>query len=514
MFNICSFERAIVVKYLSTTTNKQTLQQTTKQEIFSFGELIKSCNYLLFYVFSNLNQQNPLFLQALERLVLSRNKDVGKKKISKSSPAKLKRLFGLGKKCSTENVSLNFTEIKVIVVDIEFNLNEGNLFSFNDFELFYFPSQNYLYKSRLLRSLNFVTAPSLFILDCSELKIISQAYNSLIDDQYCENFPWQFVSSSEFLNGMKLLKNCGDGGLNENVEFDKIGNGVKGIFFGAKWCPPSKQMSKQLSEIYPKIKESHPSFEIIFCSYDRSEDSFKEHFKGMPWLSLPYKSEKALANAFDVQGIPTFLLLNEDFSIISRNGRNVLLSDPLGYPWERKSLYELTEHTVHQLSEMASLILFTDGSPEDTEFSIQLLTTCIDNLLKGEQKEEEQNESKNILKGDLISLNSENANSLGNDPLQFFYTGEDPICDDVLENLGQENADLPLLLICDVLAGHLAICDKPDVSEDVLREFVEEYKSGKCQQVIPIPNNKKVQVKPPYKIHSKLDTKVSRGQAV
>jgi len=76
-----------------------------------------------------------------------------------------------------------------------------------------------------------------------------------------------------------------------------------------------------------------------------------------------------------------------------------------------------------------------------------------------------------------------------------------------LENLGQENADLPLLLICDVLAGHLAICDKPDVSEDVLREFVEEYKSGKCQQVIPIPNNKKVQVKPPYKIHSKLDTK-------
>jgi len=86
-----------------------------------------------------------------------------------------------------------------------------------------------------LRSLNFVTAPSLFILDCSELKIISQAYNSLIDDQYCENFPWQFVSSSEFLNGMKLLKNCGDGGLNENVEFDKIGNGVKGIFFGAKW---------------------------------------------------------------------------------------------------------------------------------------------------------------------------------------------------------------------------------------------------------------------------------------
>ncbi|CAK5085683.1 unnamed protein product [Meloidogyne enterolobii] len=80
MLNISSFERAIIVKYFPT-TNKQELQPT-KQEIYSFGELIKSCNYLLFYVFSNLNQQNPLFLQALERLVFSRNKE-GKKKISK-----------------------------------------------------------------------------------------------------------------------------------------------------------------------------------------------------------------------------------------------------------------------------------------------------------------------------------------------------------------------------------------------------------------------------------------------
>jgi hypothetical protein len=62
-------------------------------------------------------------------------------------------------------------------------------------------------------------------------------------------------------------------------------------------------MSKQLAEIYPKIKDQNPYFEIIFCSYDRSEDSFKEYFGGMPWVSLPYGSEKPLANAFDVQGL-------------------------------------------------------------------------------------------------------------------------------------------------------------------------------------------------------------------
>ncbi|KAF7632809.1 Thioredoxin domain-containing protein [Meloidogyne graminicola] len=476
MFNISSFEHSIVSKLPFSKNFTESNQ--TKQETFTIGELIRSCNYLLFYVFSSFTIPNPLFIQSLQQLITSRKKDV-KKKINKSSPAKLKRLFGLGKKGSTENVSLAFTDIKVVVIDVEFNLDEINL-PIDSLELFFFLNQNYLYKSRLLRALNFVTAPSLFILDCSELKIISQAYTSLINDQNCENFPWQFTPPNELLKG-NLLKNTNDGSF-ESVEFDKIGKGVKGLFFGAKWCPPSKQMLKQLTEIYPKIKEQNPYFEIIFCSYDRSEDSFKEHFGRMPWLSLPYGTEKQLANTFDIQGIPTFLLLDEDFSLISRNGRNVLLSDPQGYPWKRKPLYELNEHTVHRLSEMTSLTLFTDGSPEDTEFSIQLLNTLL---------EEQQNElTKNTSKADLMSINSENVFSFGIDPLQIFYTGDDPICDDVLENLGLEDADLPLLLICDVLSGHLAICDKPDVSEDILREFVEEYKNGKSK-VIAIPNNKK-----------------------
>lgn len=70
-------------------------------------------------------------------------------------------------------------------------------------------------------------------------------------------------------------------------------------------------MLKQLTEIYPKIKEQNPYFEIIFCSYDRSEDSFKEHFGRMPWLSLPYGTEKQLANTFDIQGF--FLIFEYSF---------------------------------------------------------------------------------------------------------------------------------------------------------------------------------------------------------
>lgn len=61
-------------------------------------------------------------------------------------------------------------------------------------------------------------------------------------------------------------------------------------------------MFKKLCEIYPKIKEENQEFEIIFCSSDRSEESFRDHFKTMPWLALPYGNVKSISKAFDVQG--------------------------------------------------------------------------------------------------------------------------------------------------------------------------------------------------------------------
>jgi nucleoredoxin len=63
-------------------------------------------------------------------------------------------------------------------------------------------------------------------------------------------------------------------------------------------------LCKQLCEIYPKLKQQHAdAFEIIFCSYDRSEESFREHFSTMPWLSFPYGNQKALSKAYDIHGL-------------------------------------------------------------------------------------------------------------------------------------------------------------------------------------------------------------------
>lgn len=130
-----------------------------------------------------------------------------------------------------------------------------------------------------------------------------------------------------------------------------------------------------------------------------------------------------MINPFIPSGIPTFLLIDEHFSLITRNGLNLLLSDPSGYPWNRKPLYELTELTAHRLSEMPSIILFTEGSPEDTEFSIQFLGACAELI----PQVVGIGNGNDVGPSCSSKTNHQSANFM--DQLQIFYTGEDPICD-------------------------------------------------------------------------------------
>lgn len=57
--------------------------------------------------------------------------------------------------------------------------------------------------------------------------------------------------------------------------------------------------------MYKKVKKNGHKFEIIFVSSDRSEESFKNFFKNMPWLAVPYSEEKCrkeLTNLYGVGG--------------------------------------------------------------------------------------------------------------------------------------------------------------------------------------------------------------------
>uniref|UniRef100_A0A1I7W735 Protein kinase domain-containing protein n=1 Tax=Heterorhabditis bacteriophora TaxID=37862 RepID=A0A1I7W735_HETBA len=118
-----------------------------------------------------------------------------------------------------------------------------------------------------------------------------------------------------------------------------------------------------------------------------------------------------------------------------------LIGDPLGskFPWGPQPLYELNEFTVCRLRDEPSLILFTGMS--------------ISNWLTQDN---------------------------------FYYKIH------ILETiLGLGDVELPMICIVDGLAGQLAVCEKPDVSETVLDEFVTEYRTGKLTWQ-PLPTSKHV----------------------
>jgi len=104
-----------------------------------------------------------------------------------------------------------------------------------------------------------------------------------------------------------------------------------GLYFSAHWCPPCRAFTPKLAQMYKDgLKDK---MEIIFVSSDRDEASFKDYFKDMPWLCLPFdkRAEKnQLSKVLEVQGIPTFVVINPDGSIITTDGQSKVMDDPKG----------------------------------------------------------------------------------------------------------------------------------------------------------------------------------------
>lgn len=79
----------------------------------------------------------------------------------------------------------------------------------------------------------------------------------------------------------------------------------------------------QLISSYKTITGAGKNFEVVFVSSDRSKHEFDEYHDSMPWLAVPYEEESLrskLSGKFKVKGIPTFVMLGEDGSVITLDG--------------------------------------------------------------------------------------------------------------------------------------------------------------------------------------------------
>jgi nucleoredoxin len=113
---------------------------------------------------------------------------------------------------------------------------------------------------------------------------------------------------------------------------------VVGLYFSAHWCGPCRSFTPQLAKLYNECKEKNKSFEIVFISSDRSEKDFQEYFKEMPWCALDFKErdlKSKLSDVFDVQGIPTLVLLTGKGEMITEQGRDAVGAGVDSFPWKK-----------------------------------------------------------------------------------------------------------------------------------------------------------------------------------
>lgn len=104
------------------------------------------------------------------------------------------------------------------------------------------------------------------------------------------------------------------------------------LYFSAHWCPPCRRYTPMLAEKYNELNKDGKKLEIIFVSSDKSEKEAMEYYESHPWLLLDFSDrdmKSALSSKYDVSGIPTLILLDNNLDLLCEDGRSAIMECPL-----------------------------------------------------------------------------------------------------------------------------------------------------------------------------------------
>ncbi|EKX34508.1 hypothetical protein GUITHDRAFT_98062 [Guillardia theta CCMP2712] len=243
-------------------------------------------------------------------------------------------------------------------------------------------------KAKLSRRFKVTGIPSLIFLNGASGKVITKNGRRFIsEDPNGEKFPWNPPSLFELLGDKVIDHEGGETDLKA-----KVAGKTLGLYFSAHWCPPCKKFTPILCDTYKKIKESK-EFEIIFVSADRDEKQFQTYFQTMPWLALPFSEShnESLSSYFDVDGIPTLVLIDSDGNIITKEGYDVVGNDKDGknFPWAPKAVKDI--ESCAELNSSACVVVLADECPpeERSQISDDLTKVAEEFIAKARKMDED-----------------------------------------------------------------------------------------------------------------------------
>eukprot|EP01098_Paradermamoeba_levis_P004155 TRINITY_DN1802_c0_g1_i2.p1 TRINITY_DN1802_c0_g1~~TRINITY_DN1802_c0_g1_i2.p1 ORF type:complete len:444 (+),score=143.81 TRINITY_DN1802_c0_g1_i2:100-1332(+) len=305
-------------------------------------------------------------------------------------------------------------------------------------------------KAQLSKKFKVNGIPSLVLLKGDGSVLTTKGRNIVAADPEGTSFPWPAKSLWDIL-GDELENNQGQKFSLSNLRKE---NTIFALYFSAHWCPPCRGFTPKLVEVYKKLKEQGKNFEVIFVSGDQEEEGFRDYFSLMPWLAVPFSSQKVkdgLNEHFEVEGIPHLVIFGSDGKIINGDARSEVTEDTTGadFPWSPKPLNDLNGGTVAPVNEGPALILFS----QDQEKAKAVLTPIATEFaVKRDQ---------------------------GTEELIFYTAGDNAIVERI-----RALSTLPLtsttLFILDVLSGGSFVSSATSVdNEGVVRDFIQQWKDKK-----------------------------------
>jgi len=130
------------------------------------------------------------------------------------------------------------------------------------------------------------------------------------------------MADFELFKGKKFMKK--QGSEFKEVDAQSVLKGkVVALYFSAHWCPPCKAFTPILRDLYEELSDEQ--FEVIFVSFDRTEEAQKEYMHELhgDWVTIPFGDPliQDLGSKFQVSGIPALLIIKPDGSVVNPNAR-------------------------------------------------------------------------------------------------------------------------------------------------------------------------------------------------
>jgi len=196
-------------------------------------------------------------------------------------------------------------------------------------------------KSNLSSKFKVNGIPTLVVLNTDGSLITAKARSNVSEDPEGVQFPWIPKTFTEELGNSFISKNG-------PVDKSAIEGKFLAIYFSAHWCPPCKGFTPKLVDYYNTRKsQGKNDFEVIFASSDRDQASFDEYYGEMPWLTFPLGDSRinALSSRFEVEGIPTLVIMDPDGNVVNKSARGCITSDPKGerFPYYPEPVEDLSE---------------------------------------------------------------------------------------------------------------------------------------------------------------------------